>query len=461
MPGTQPDQTAIQALEARLRAMEASTSWRITAPLRWLADLSRGVRGNPRTYDRPDAARIFAPEMAPASSPPDASGARLAQLAPTPRQPGETIILILDHAIPKPDHDAGSRAIMDVILSLRTANWQVLFWPQDRRWDEIYTAALERLGVRVLDDRVPILLPQWLQAHGAALDHVMVSRASVAECYALSVAARTAAQLTFYGHDIASARIEMQAELTGDPELREEAQRYLSLERRLWRLFDRVVYLSAEEAASVRRLEPQADVRSVVPFAYDDFIRRDAPPEGAMILFVGGFAHAPNRDAAEFLVRDILPLVQANAPEVTIVLAGSHPGTEIRALASPSVTVTGWLSDTELTALYNRCRVAAVPLRFGAGVKGKVLEALQHGLPTVVTPVGAQGLPELDTVAPIFETAEGFACALLTLLRDDTAWIAQSAAQTAYICRRFSRTAMRDSVLAAFEPAPQPARDPG
>ena len=232
------------------------------------------------------------------------------------------------------------------------------------------------------------------------------------------------------------------------------------LERRLWRQFDVVLYPSEDEAAAVRALNPGTVVRSIVPFYTDSFPARPRPTGGHGILFVGGFAHPPNVDAAEFLVRAVFPILTARCPDVRLVLAGSNPTQVVRALASDTVKVTGYVSDAELSRLYATSRVAVVPLRFGAGVKGKVAEALSEGVPLVTTPVGAEGIPGLERVAVVRDDAAGIAEALLALLGDDGAWVAQSAAQAGFAEQHFSRETMRASLIAALEAGERAKRPP-
>ena len=174
-----------------------------------------------------------------------------------------------------------------------------------------------------------------------------------------------------------------------------------------------------------------------MPYCFSAFIDRTAPPPEAEILFVAGFAHPPNVDAAKFLVRDILPLILARNPDARLVLAGSNPTPEVRELAGPAVEVTGSLSDAELAARYGSARVAVVPLRFGAGVKLKIVEALWKGLPLVT----------------VLEQPQAFAAAVLRLIADDPFWLRQSLVQTQYARQNFSKAAMLDSLLGAFQKA--------
>src|SRR5690606_22523285 len=108
--------------------------------------------------------------------------------------------------------------------------------------------------------------------------------------------------------------------------------------------------------------------------------------------FVGGFGHAPNADGVGWFLSEVWPLVQDGAPGLRLMIVGADPAPEILAQACDGVEIAGSVSEEALDAAYRRARLAIAPLRFGAGVKGKVLEALRHGVPCVTTTVGAQGL---------------------------------------------------------------------
>ncbi len=366
---------------------------------------------------------------------------------------GRKTILIIDHYVPEPDRDAGSRSTMGIVAALKSAGWVVKFWPQNRARND-YTPLLETMGVEVLDGRLPIGFAAWIERHGAALDHVLTMRPTVATEFVSDLLRHTAACLSFYGHDVHHLRMRRQAALLGDAALAREADEMARLERRLWGLFDIVLYPSQVEAALVRATVPGACARAIVPFSYDSFRARAAPPAEPVMLFVAGFAHPPNIDAASWLVREILPLVQTSVPQVRLVLAGSHPTAQVRALASEAVTVTGSLTHEELAAQYARARVAVVPLRVGAGVKGKVVEALQQGLPLVTTTIGAEGMPGLEAVATVADAPTELAAALVALLCQDRGWAERSTRQAAYAGRHFSRTALADSLFDALARQP-------
>ena len=360
-------------------------------------------------------------------------------------------ILVIDHYTPEPDRDAGSRSMVGIMDGVLDAGWAVKFWPQNRLYTERYAQALECRGIEVLDSRWPGDFGAWMRENGADLDHLMAVRPYVAADLLPEIVRHTDAVLSFYGVDLHFARMRRQAVLDGSEDLRRAAAAMERLERRVWRQFDVVIYPSDEEAAAVRELSPGTLARGIVPFWFDV-----APPEGGApptrtILFVAGFAHPPNEDAAMFLMKEIVPRVEQAVGPVNVTLAGSNPTGQVRALAGRDVTVTGYVTDEALAALYASHRVSVVPLRFGAGVKGKVVESLSHGLPLVTTSVGAQGIEGLADVVPVHDDADAIAGALAELLTQDAAWTAQSAAQLAFARRRFSRKVMGQSVLSALE----------
>ena len=147
-------------------------------------------------------------------------------------------------------------------------------------------------------------------------------------------------------------------------------------------------------------------------------------------------------------------MIRAQVPRVKLSLIGSNPTDGVRALAGAGVAVTGFVTEASLAAFYRTARVAVVPLRFGAGVKLKVVEAMRMGVPVVTTTVGSQGLPGLADVATVHDELHAFANACVTLLQDDRAWRKQSAAQSEYVRRAFSVDAMRSSLSEAIASIP-------
>ena len=362
------------------------------------------------------------------------------------------VALVVDHYVPQPDRDAGSRTMVAFIEALLDNGWEVKFWPDNLWFDPVYTPRLQRRGVEVIyGPRRVEGFARYLE-EGAELDAVLLSRPHIAGPYLDTLRRlRPGLRVVYYGHDLHFRRLEREAGASGDPKLLEDARQYESLERGLWRGADLALYPSEEEARDVAALEPGARASAIVPYAFDAF-NDDASPAGRDgVLFVAGFAHPPNVDAASWLVGEVMPLVWESHPHLRLSLVGSNPTGAVRALAGERVEVTGFVDDDELARRYARARVAVVPLRYGAGIKGKVVEALQQGVPLVTTSVGAQGLDGLAEVATVADDAAVLAAGIVALLDDDEAWSRRSRAGVAYAAARFSRQALARQLQAAMK----------
>jgi glycosyltransferase involved in cell wall biosynthesis len=161
---------------------------------------------------------------------------------------------------------------------------------------------------------------------------------------------------------------------------------------------------------------------------------------------VGSFDHHPNRDAAMWLAEDIWPIVRTKCPDAVLDIVGSKPPAEILELAGDGVDVRGWVADLE--PIYRTTRVALAPLRFGAGVKGKVGESLSAGVPVVGTSLAFEGMHLRDGVEVLVGTgAQELASHIIGLLSDDVLWHRLSEAGRAAISAQFgpqvARAALR------------------
>ena len=359
------------------------------------------------------------------------------------------VILVIDHYVPEPDRDAGSRTIMCCIQALQAAGMIVKFWPHNLHYSPGYTDALQDMGVEVAYGGDRDTFHQWIAENGADVDHVLLSRPDVAAAFLPELRRSGSGRLIYYGHDLHFRRMRQQAKVLGDISLARAADRMQKLERSVWRAVDVVLYPSDEEAAIVSDIEPGVTARAILPYCFAEFAApREATPD-PVILFVGGFAHGPNQEAVLWFVDHVLPLIREHCPAVKLAIVGSNPSPQVLGLAGNGISVAANVSDAALREFYRTSRVAVVPLRYGAGVKLKVVEALREGLPLVTTPTGAQGLPGLDQVVSICDGPRSFADAVCNLLEDDRLWVRQCAAQVAYAAERYSESAFRTRLIDA------------
>jgi glycosyltransferase involved in cell wall biosynthesis len=168
-------------------------------------------------------------------------------------------------------------------------------------------------------------------------------------------------------------------------------------------------------------------------------------------MFLGGFRHPPNVDCAIHLVQEILPLVREAVGPVPVVIVGSHPPEEVEALAEvDGVEVAGFVED--LGPYFQRHRLMAAPLRFGAGVKGKITHSMAAGLPVVTTSIGAEGLTGVNGEHMLVaDDHAGFAAAVAALYRDDDLWRRLSSNAQALAARRFEPRVAHDALAGILE----------
>lgn len=363
------------------------------------------------------------------------------------------IVLVMDHTIPQLDKDAGSRAMLQTMVSLARMGWLVKFWPNDHGYQSEFRPQLEDAGIEVVTGaRWDGSFERFMRDVGQQLDFALLSRPNFAGPYLAKLREYSRARVALFGHDIHHLRMLAQAQVTGDPAARTAALEMKSLEQSLWRAVDSIIYPSQEEAAVVAEHVGLEKVHAVPLYCFEE--RELATPvrEGATIklLFVAGFGHPPNEDAAEWLVTDIMPRVRRVLPNAVLQLVGSNPTGRVRQLAGPGVEVSWNVTATELGDHYRAASVAIAPLRFGGGVKLKVVEALANGVPMVTTSVGVQGLPGAGDCISVADDAQGLADAVVALLDDRTHGSTRAAAGHDYLREHYSEACMERALWRAL-----------
>jgi len=374
------------------------------------------------------------------------------------RSQGKKTVLVIDHYVPQPDRDAGSRTMIQIMETFLLMGLNVKFLPANLWYDTIYTPKLQSLGIEVYYGPEYFDFDHWIRKHGRYLDYVLLSRPRISAEYVQTLRRHSKARLLYYGHDIHHLRIQDQMKFESDNRtLKDEYHQYRELEQRLWRQMDVIYYPSETETSEVSAFLKMEGIKSKVltlpVYAFDAVTENAARnlPERRNLLFVAGFGHPPNIAAGKWFCNKVLPILNQFRPDIHVAFVGSNPPLEIRNLEDDQVCVTGHVSDNELEAWYSRSRVAIAPLPFGAGLKGKVVEAMRHGLPIVTTSAGAQGLAGASNAIAIHDDPEEFAKAVIMLLDDDDLWEKRSGAGLVYIKKHFSRDAMRKVLALPME----------
>ena len=362
-------------------------------------------------------------------------------------------ILVIDHYIPQPDRDAGSRTIWCFLNAFIKLGLNIKFWPENCLMDTDYVDLLQQIGIEVFyGPEYSNQFDKWISTNGCYIDFVLLNRPHISRKFIKPLRKYTKAKLFYYGHDLHFFRMELEAKITGKNKMLAESVRMKKLESSIWQQTDVTYYPSQEEVDRVKLLSPDIDVRLLQVYYFESINNANRKPvKSSEVIFVAGFGHPPNIDAAKWLIQEIMPQVWSFNPLVHLTLVGSKPTDDILSLKSDRVDVTGYVTDQVLNYYYENARVAVVPLRFGAGVKYKVLEALSKGVPLVTTEVGTQGMPELQKIITVHNDPSKIAKEIIRLINNDDAWSAASKAGYSYINKNYSMKAMQDFFEREFD----------
>jgi glycosyltransferase involved in cell wall biosynthesis len=337
------------------------------------------------------------------------------------------------------------------ITSLIQQGHQVSFWPDNLWRDPHYTQVLQAMGVEVIYGSGFVRqFGHFLSDRADLYDAVLLSRPHVAANYIGDVRQHTQARVVYYGHDLHFRRLMAATDVEPGAVLPAEIAAMKSAELDLCKRADIALFPSVEEAAIAGALVGRDDaVRGIPAYCFAScelagaramLDNRTQSGQPLQLLFVGGFNHAPNRDGIAWFCASVWPQL-AGRIEARLAIAGSNPDVQILALAADGIDVLGFVTDQELLALYARADLVVAPLRYGAGVKGKVIEAMARGVPVITTSVGAQGIPDAGEMMFIADDAGDFANAII-LAADREVAAAKAKKSLHFISQNYSTQAM-------------------
>lgn len=360
--------------------------------------------------------------------------------------------LIVTDAVPTPDLDSGSFRLFQILKLLTELGCRVTL-ACDREAlganhvDQRYIDQVTQLGIAVICGRDAVV--DHLANEGHRYAFVLLSRPEIAFRYMFPARAYAIhAKIVYDTVDLHWVRMQRGAELSKDRDVLARALYYERMER-----FNAA---SADLVLTVTDSERQALVSAGLDLRVEILpnIHPSADTGGPWqtrhgLMFIGGFWHQPNEDAVCYFVDEVLPLIRRELPDIVLNVIGGHLSDRVSALASPSVRILGYVPDP--STYFIQSRVFVAPLRYGAGLKGKVGHSMSHGLPVVTTPIGAEGmmLAEDETVL-IADGAEAFAQAVVRLYSDEQLWSDLSRRSVAHIVRHFSQEAAVQRLASIF-----------
>jgi GT2 family glycosyltransferase/glycosyltransferase involved in cell wall biosynthesis len=238
-----------------------------------------------------------------------------------------------------------------------------------------------------------------------------------------------------------------EAEMKKDPLLLEAARSNKERELAVYRTGDRLWVVTEDDRKTIEGIV-KAPI-DVVPNIHRKVSWTKEFDQTKDMLFVGNFNHKPNIDAVLFLHQKIFPLVTRKLPDARVYIVGNNPPDQIRRLHSDRFVVTGYVEDLE--PYLRNARISINPLTYGAGMKGKVGEALSWGLPVVTTSIGAEGMDLKDgETAMVADDPKAFAQKAIDLYHDRTAWERLSRNGRRQVEQRWSPGAIQKRIDASF-----------
>jgi GT2 family glycosyltransferase/glycosyltransferase involved in cell wall biosynthesis len=335
--------------------------------------------------------------------------------------PGGKSILVIDHHLPMPDKDSGSVRMFNILNILHGLGHRVTFIPDNLADIPPYGAELRKRGIEVIHHPYIKKVRDYLISQGFGFDAVVLSRCDFARKHIVDV--RTLApqsRIIFDTVDLHFLRTDREAHITSDPGVRQSAREKEQLEYDLIDQADETWVVSSVEQQLLREARPDKAIEIVsniveVPGSNTPFgLRRD-------FLFIGGFQHTPNIDAVIFFLEKIYPLVRERLRDAKFYIIGDKAPPEVVALATENIVVTGLQRDVR--PFFESVKLSIAPLRYGAGVKGKINQSIASGVPVVATSLAVEGMELTDHEdVLVADEPEDFARALIELYESEELW---------------------------------------
>lgn len=358
--------------------------------------------------------------------------------------------LVIDSHTPTPDQDSGSIDMHYLLRTLRDLGYEVSFVPENLFYSGSYSSDLQKIGIECHHRPYTTSIEAFLRDSGEKFDIVILSRMPVA--YDWIGAARQytrKAKILFNTVDLHFLREERAAELTHRKKDIRLAKEHREQELSVMRKADLTILVSEYEQSLLQDIAPKIKTfvlplpREIPGRSIGFYGRRD-------ILFLGGFRHQPNIDAVKYYISEIWPFVAKQLPDCKFLIAGSNMTEEIKQFASERITILGFVEN--LADVFNTCKLSVAPLRYGAGVKGKVITSLSYGVPCVATPIAAEGTGlKVGNEILVGETPLEFAQAIVDIYSSEELWDSLSQNGFDAVLRRFSTQVFKNNIKEMIE----------
>jgi len=299
-------------------------------------------------------------------------------------------ILVVDDYVPRFDRESGSNRLLSIVKMFVELGYHVIFVPDNCAAEEPYTSMLQQMGVEVLYDirNKPALLS--LKEKIAFLSIAWICRPALMSKYLPVIKENKKIKIIYDTIDLHYLRLEREEEIRPDTSIEIGWWKKMkALEEDMANQADLVVTITDKEKEILAKSTSKPI--KVVPNIHNPKTSNNAFEARKDLLFIGSYKHLPNIDAAIWLVHEVMPLVWKINPSIKLTLLGSSPTKEVIGLKNEKVDVTGYIPNVE--PYFKSHRIFVCPLRYGAGMKGKIGQSLEFALPIVSTSIGVEGMP--------------------------------------------------------------------
>jgi glycosyltransferase involved in cell wall biosynthesis len=372
--------------------------------------------------------------------------------------------LVIEHRLPTPDKTSGSVRLAAIIKLIREEGWGVTCISDSKK--ENYHWLLENIE-RDLPKYENMLsaigasyfygfeqAAKLLKREGESFDLVVLSYPDIMYKYAPLVRAfAPLAHLVYDTVDLHGLRFSREAAIRNkESELSMKAKYYDRIERVGFQVADTVIAISPKEAEHIVSRCANVSELMIIPNLHCLGTKIAASEKRSGLLFIGHYLHTPNEDAVCHFVREVYPLIERHIPGIEFTMLGSSITDKVRALRTKTIHAVGYVTDPE--PYFAKARVFVAPLRYGAGMKGKIGQALSFGLPIVTTSIGAEGMDLVNEChVLVADDPEAFAAAVVRLYTDNVLWERISAAGRDHVLNNFSELAAKSAIASLLKRA--------
>lgn len=332
-------------------------------------------------------------------------------------------VMIFDSYLPYFDRESGSNRIYQLILIIKKLGYHIIFIPKDKETPDPYYSLLIGAGIEILSQSLGIIkFKNDIRISAKFACIAWICRPGLNKKYQYLFKINKQLRWIYDTVDLHYIRLHRAMQLYPNDlkKLKKKYKYYKKLEVSLAKQANLTVCITSVEQNELYKQGISSTI--VIPnihnkktFSNKGFTEREG------IIFIGSYLHTPNIDAVKWLCQEIMPLVWKIIPNLKVTLLGNRPPEKVLSLKSKNIEITGYVND--VSSYFENAKIFTAPLRYGAGMKGKIGQSLEFALPIITTDIGAEGMDLIDEEnVLIANDPEKFAQQIIRLYKDQKLW---------------------------------------